>query len=476
MSVLTGAAPRSAWRPYRQALLAAGAMIGVASAPAFAQLDTGTGLTASTQVNKTTSAELGMGAIPQPEALVPQVNDYLHQYGTAVLLDNVDEFLGVISGPHKGSSNDGQYGLEWDQDWYVLAGIPGLETHAIAVGRYGAPPAANIAGDNGLNQSQEIYGAGGNVAIHLVFFYAEESLAQGRVNIAAGRAPMENDFDSNPLNCNFMNNSLCGNAKGITDNPANASYPDAQWFARARVRPIAPVYIQTGIYFTENNTYSSANGYRSGFHLDSSHVDGEAFPIEVGFEPKIGADQMPGHYKIAAMYENTNHDTWNLPTLPVESRKGGTQAWAQFDQMLVRNGPGATDGIIVIGNYNHNDERYSVRANQYNIAAIDRDFWKARPLDTIGVLFNYQTISNRLNNIQAEELTFGLPLSGNFGTSFPGEAGKQTSTMNIEANYQIHVYRGITFAPDFQYFIRPNAERSLHDAALVGFKSHIQLF
>ena len=476
MSGPIGAAPRSTWRAYRKALLAAGAMIGFASGPAFAQLDSGTGLVSSTQVNKTTSASLGMSAIPQPEALVPQVNDYLHQYGTAVLLDNVDEFLGIISGPHKGSTNDGQYGLEWDQDWNVLAGVPGLETHAIAVGRYGAPPAANIAGDNGLNQSQEIYGAGGNVAIHLVFFYADETLAHGRVNLAAGRAPMENDFDSNPLNCNFMNNSLCGNAKGITDNPANASYPDAQWFARARVRPIAPVYVQGGIYFTEDNTYSATNGYRSGFHISSSHVDGEAFPLEAGYEPKIGPDQMPGHYKIGAMYENTNHTTWNLPTLPVESRKGGTQAWFQFDQMVYRNGPGATDGIILIGNYNHNDERYSVRANQYNIAAIDRDFWKARPLDTIGVLFNYQTISSRLTNIQSEELAFGLPLSGNFGNSFFGEAGKQSHAMNVELNYQIHVYRGVTFAPDFQYFIRPNAESSLHDAALVGFKSHIQLF
>ena len=48
--------------------------------------------------------------------------------------------------------------------------------------------------------------------------------------------------------------------------------------------------------------------------------------------------------------------------------------------------------------------------------------------------------------------------------------------MDIELNYQIHVYRGVTFAPDFQYFIRPNAQKNLPDAALFGFKSHIELF
>ena len=478
MSAPNGAHPRLAWRARRNMLLAAGAMIGLASGPAFAQLDTGTGLVASNKVqsptNSANSAAFGMAPLPQPEALVPQVNQYLQQYGTAVLLDSVDEYLGVVSGPHQGSTNAGQYGLEWDQDWNVLAGIHGLETHAIAVGRYGNL-AGNLFGDDGLNQSQEIYGAGGNTAIHLVFFYAEETLAHGRVAIAAGRAPMENDFDSNPLNCNFMNNSLCGNAKGVTENSANASYPDAQWFTRVRVRPIAPLYIQTGIYFAEDNTYSATNGYRSGFHIDSSHVDGEAFPIEVGYEPKFGSDQMPGHYKIGGMYENTNHDTFELSNLPPQARKGGTQAWAQFDQMLLRQGPGATDGIIVTGDFNHNDTRYSARANQYVIAAIDRDFWKARPFDTIDVLFAEQTISGQLGKVQGEEEELGLPITGNFG-GVPNAAGIQTYAMNFEVNYQIHVYRGVTFAPDFQYFIRPNAEKQLPNAALIGFKSHIQLF
>ena len=474
MSAPKVANPRSSWRARRNMLLGAGAILGLASGPAFAQLDSGTGLVASSKVNTTPGADFGAPPIPQPEALVPQVNEFLHKYGTAILLDEVNEFDGTISGSNGGVGNAGQYGLEWDQDWDVLAGIHGLQTHAIANGRYGIPT-SNMFGDAGLDPSQEIYGAGGNTAIHLVFFYAEETVAHGRFAIAAGRAPMENDFDSNPLNCNFQNNSLCGNAKGITDNAANASYPDAQWFARVRVRPIAPVYIQSGIYFTEDNTYSATNGYRSGFHLDSSHIDGEAFPVEVGYEPAIGPDKMPGHYKLGAMYENTNHNTWELPTSPVQTRKGGSQAWAQFDQMLVRNGPGATDGIIVTGDYNHNDERYATRANQYVIAAIDRDFWKARPFDTIGVLFNYQTISGHLGKLQGEEEELGLPITGGFGT-FAGAPGIQTHTMNIELDYQIHVYRGVTFAPDFQYFIRPDAEKSLPDAALVGFKSHIQLF
>ena len=45
--------------------------------------------------------------------------------------------------------------------------------------------------------------------------------------------------------------------------------------------------------------------------------------------------------------------------------------------------------------------------------------------------------------------------------------------MIIELNYDIHVFRGVNFEPVFQYYFRPNAQRNIQDAALLGFKSHI---
>ena len=72
---------------------------------------------------------------------------------------------------------------------------------------------------------------------------------------------------------------------------------------------------------------------------------------------------------------------------------------------------------------------------------------------------------------------------GTLTPPLPGEipvadqvTGVQTHALVLEANYQINVFRGVTFAPDFQYFFRPNAQGNLPDAALIGFKSHIELF
>jgi len=54
-----------------------------------------------------------------------------------------------------------------------------------------------------------------------------DGLANGRVDIAAGRMPLLNDFAASPLNCNFMNNSLCGNPKSLPGNDVGiSSYPE----------------------------------------------------------------------------------------------------------------------------------------------------------------------------------------------------------------------------------------------------------
>lgn len=425
--------------------------------------------------------------LPKPEALLPDmlgVGPYLRNHGIAVLLDNTNEFAGIVSGPSKGATDAGQYSLENDIDWQKLAGITGFSTYAVVVGRYGIP-ASRMFGDN-LNPSQEIYGAGGNVVVHLVYAYGEETMAHGRVDVTAGRIPFLNDFSSSPLYCNFMNNSFCGNPKASSDNLTHSSYPDAGWATRLRVRPTEYTYIQTGIFFAEANIYSATNGYRTGFRFSSQQINGQLFPVEIGWEPRFGRDELPGHYKLGFGYDNQNH---NDNTLDINrnligatgqkplQRKGATAEWALFDQMLMRNGKGAADGLILLGGFYHNSDRSSTRNKQYEIAVLDRGFWKARPQDGIGLAFNYLQVPHALTRTEELQQELGLPITGN-GNQFYNAStpGVQSSTMDVEATYQIHVMRGVTFAPDFQYFIRPNAQTNLHDAALIGFKSHIELF
>ncbi|NPD67742.1 carbohydrate porin [Lichenicola cladoniae] len=481
------AAVRSGSRAIEAAASGLALLIALAAAPAGAQTSLNPSARVSTPLGVALPASVtAVPPLPAPEALFGDMfgTGELRKAGIDLLLDDTNEFSGIVSGPRKGSTNAGQYAFETDIDWQRLAGLSGFSTHSVVVGRYGIP-ASRIFGDN-LNPSQEIYGAGGNVAVHLVYAYGEETLAGGRFDITAGRIPFLNDFSASPLYCNFMNNSFCGNPKASSDNTAHSSYPDGGWATRVRVRPTKSTYIQTGIFFTEANIYSATNGFRSGFRFSSAQINGEAFPVEVGYEPMFGPDKLPGHYKLGFAYDNQNHkdgffdvngSALGQTGLPPRQRKGTTAAWVLVDQMLLRNGPGNTNGLIVLGGFYHNDPSTSTRNDQYEVALLDQGFWKARPKDLVGVAFNYLQVSNALTRTEELQQELGLPITGNGGQFYNDSTpGIQSHTMDIEATYQIHVMRGVTFAPDFQYFIRPNAQTNLHDAALLGFKTHIELF
>ncbi len=402
------------------------------------------------------------------------VRTNLGNLGIDLIADVTSEFAGNVSGGVKqGATFANQVGFEADIDWQKLAGLPGFATHAVIVNRSGSSD-SQLFGDT-LEPVQEIYGAGGNTALHLVYVYGEQSLAGGRIDLAAGRLPLANDFAASPLYCNFMNNSLCGNPKALPGGDVGfSSYPDAAWAARARLRPTPRTYVQFGVYEVNQGIYSNRN-FRSGFKFDASQDAGVMLPIEAAWEPRFGTADLIGHYKLGFAYDTSRQVNFFAPTVGAppalaaqqsERRTGNTQVWALADQMLVRNGPGPVDGLVALAGFIHNDPNNSAYAEEYFAGTLLGNFWRVRPRDIVGLLLSYNTVSGRLGRGQGLEQAFGLPLSGN-------ATGIQTHEMAIEANYDIHVTRGVNFAPDFQYIIRPNAQANIKNATVFGFKTHV---
>jgi porin len=195
-------------------------------------------------------------------------------------------------------------------------------------------------------------------------------------------------------------------------------------------------------------------------------------PVEVAYEPRLGAANLPGHYKIGFGYDSSNTYTDFSSALTTQAgttaptHTGNTQVWVLADQMLVRQGQGNQDGIIALAGFVHNNPVNSAYADQYFVGVVDRGFWAARPQDTIALLFTYNTVSGQLGAVQAQQLELGLPLSNN-------ATGVQTHEMLLEANYNICVFRGVSFQPDFQYVMRPNAQSNIPNAVVLGFRAHV---
>ena len=464
-------------------------------------LQTGaSGLGPSQNVSTPASPNVFVSGIPPLStgegSLIPKLfglRPWLTDHGIGVVVDSFNDFQGTIAGgggpPTNASSTTnggvgvvGQVAFETDINWETLAGIRGFSTHDTLLGAYGSKPVNQDVGDN-LNPTQANFGARGNVVVHFVEGYGEETLAGGRFDATFGRIPLDDDFFSSPLYCNFENNDICGNPKTGNDNIYHSSYPDSVWAFRIRVRPLPDYYIQSGIFFGQDNIYSATKDFRTGFDVDASYINGETFPVEIGWEPAFGSQHLRGHYKLGFIYDNNHHadDYYDingapyvLSGLPPRQRTGSTSTYALVDQMVYRLGAGANDGVILLGGYYHNDPETSVRANQVFGGAIATNFWRLRPMDTISFLYTYQNLSNLIKKTQELQLEQGIdPLDGGLVN---GASGVQDADQVIELNYAIHVYRGITFAPDFQYFVHPNAQTNLRNAAFLGFKSHFVLF
>ena len=217
---------------------------------------------------QTTNSGAGIGPsqqVAQPRAETPAIKNVapsvehllgdlgglrtrLEDRGVCLLLDGITEFAGNVSGgTRKGATFANQVALEADIDWQRLAGVTGLSTHVIAVNRSGSNT-SRLFGDN-LLPVQEIYGAGGNVAVHLVSAYAQWTASDRVLDIAVGRMNVESDFASSPLYCNYMDNALCDDPKALpAGDIGHSAYPDAVWAARVRARPTLTTYVQTGVY------------------------------------------------------------------------------------------------------------------------------------------------------------------------------------------------------------------------------------
>jgi porin len=397
----------------------------------------------------------------------------LTSLGINLQLDAITEFAGNVSGgTRQGATFANQIGVEADINWERLAGITGLSTHTILVNRSGSSD-SRVFGDN-LLPVQEIYGSGGDVAVHLVSVYAQETLFDRRLDFAVGRMNVENDFGSSPLYCNFMNNDLCGDPKALPGGDiGHSAYPDAVWGARLKLRPVAQFMVTIGAYEVNQGLYSDAY-YRSGFKFDTSQDSGVYLPVELAFEPVLGSDALPGHYKLGVGYDTSSgyKDFANalalaaVPGYAKRLRTGNAQEWVLADQMLVRNGAGANNGIIALAGLIHNNSNETAYGEQYFAGLIDRGFWAARPQDAISALLTYVQVSKPLGSVQAVEQTLGLPFSNN-------ATGVQSHEMIFEANYNISVFRGVNFQPDFQYVIHPNGQFNIPDAVVLGFRAHI---
>ena len=404
---------------------------------------------------------------------------WLENHGIEVDLDNLTENLGNITGGRRETfTTSGQTALEVDLDLAKLAGIPNTAFHTMIVNGNGRNLATDSIGDD-LATPQEIYGGRGNVVAHMVYAYGETTFANNRVDLTGGWLPVGTYFAASPLYCDFLNVLFCGNPHPLPNYPGEDDWPQASFGGQVRVLPTKHTYVMLGLYSVDTS-YGTGGGGNSGWAWADPHKSGVSIPVELGWVPSFGPHHLIGHYKVG--YDRDKHryadvltGTTGRPYLVDGSAPLGhdrDMVYLLADQMLLRQGSGDTDGVILFGGWVHASNDVSPLSEHAFVGLTSIGSAWGRPADTVGVAFQWIEMSGGFTRAQeiAQDLGAQQPLSlDGFGPSY----GPQNTEDVVELDYQAAVYRGVTFVPDFQYLIRPGATTTIPNAAVLGFRTNI---
>jgi porin len=415
----------------------------------------------------------GLGLAEAPQHLFGDwdgLRTYLGNLGINLNLDSITESGANVSGGlRQGFDYAGQIGVQLDLDMEKLASIPGFSLHLNMVNRSGRNLSSDYIGDNVL-QAQEIFGAGFDMAVHDVWLYGEEKLLDGRVDVVFGRIFPGMDFAASPFYCDFMTLTICGHPRALTAEQGFVDWPLNTWGGRVRVQTTADTYVMGGIYASE----PFPAGGRSGFDWATSHITGAFYAIELGWSPVFGANFLPGHYKVGAGYDTSNFpdnfsdmngNPFVLTGLLPKTTHSRTQFWVTFDQMLFRTSSELRHGFRVLAAYAHDTPDNSLYQDLVWMGVLYSGFWKQRVDDQIGLAFTHYRISPSLTQTESLEQQFDLPPTYPYGV--------QTQASVLEANYNFPLYRGVQIQPEIEYFIRPGGVSSVHNAFVLGLKTHV---
>jgi porin len=398
---------------------------------------------------------------------------WLENQGIDIGLNFFSETAGVVTGPKQGIDFTSQIGLSVDLDGEKLLGLPGFALHSVIVQRNGRSASDEFLDDD-LDAVQQIFGGGGNVIAHLVYLYAEQELLNGRVDIAAGRLPVGNYFASSPLYCEFMNVIFCGNPHPLPVYPGEPDWPAATWGGQVRVIVVPTFYVMAGVFQVNPNF-----GGNSGWAMFQPGTTGLSVPVEFGWVPRFGPNQLIGHYKFGFdedtssypdLYVGSNGQPIAVTGQPGQPRNGRRMYYLFLDQMLVRTGKGDTDGLIAFGGWVHADRNTSPLENQVFAGIVDTASFIGRPQDTLGFATSWFQVSGTLTATQQLEQALGVPLTGG-GLGTP--LGVQSSEQELEWMYTANVYRGVAIMPDMQYIIHPGGTSRRPNALVLGVQTNV---
>ena len=338
------------------------------------------------------------------------------------------------------------FGADFDLD--KLVGLPGGKIHLTFTDRAGRSLAADDIGN--IISVQEIFGGGQN--FRLAELSWQQSLFDDRLETKVGWIHAADDFTSSPIYCYFQNNGFCGQPAGIPIDSGYTTFPVGSWGGVVKLRPLTDLYLQAGAYEV-NPTLAGPN---NGFKLSKDGATGVIVPVEAGLHVSLGADRLPGNYKVGAYY-----DTSQAPDLgaslsgPPATLSGRWGVYVLADQMIYREAANSDRGLTIFGVFVYAHPDTALLQYFWEAGLLYRGTFPGRDQDTIGLAVNQSRVSSQLISAQKNQ----------------GSVPVQSAETDIELNYRAQLTPWFSLMPNLQFVIRPNADESIPTAVVLGLQA-----
>jgi porin len=387
----------------------------------------------------------------------------------------VSEIAGnPLGGRRQGMQDAQQIAFGADLDLGRLINLQGGEAHVTFTSRAGQSLATTDIGN--LISEQEIFGGGQNFRLAELSYF--QSLFEDHLDTKFGWIHAADDFAHSPIYCYFQNNGFCGQPAGIPIDSGFTTFPVGSWGGFLNLSTQRRLYLEAGAYEVNPSLNNSGNGFK----LGTSGATGVITPVEAGWQPVFGPDQLPGHYKAGAYYDNSAAPDLGAPLSgPPALISGRWGIYVLVDQLIFRNGPAPVApvnpvgppyrmerleaaqperGLTVFGLFVYAHPYTALLEFYWEAGLLYRGTFPGRDQDSIGLAVNQSRVSNAL--IAAQNMQ---------NLIMPGSVSVQSAESDIELNYRAQLTPWFSLMPNIQYVVRPDAVTTIPNAFVLGLQA-----
>ncbi|SDH40701.1 carbohydrate porin [Pseudomonas panipatensis] len=318
-----------------------------------------------------------------------------------------------------------------------------------------------------LSSVQEVWGRGQTWRLTQMWY--KQQFLDGALDVKFGRFGEGEDFNSFP--CDFQNLAFCGSQVGNWVGGIWYNWPVSQWAMRVKYNIDPQWFVQVGAFEQNPSELETGNGFK----LNTSGTKGAILPLEVVWQPKLGARQLPGEYRLGYyyssakaddVYEDVNGDPQPLTGKDFKSHGSKHGWWVVAQQQVTAHNGDAARGLSLFANFTVHDQATNTVDNYQQVGLVYKGLFDGRPKDDIGLGLARIHINDDVT--QRQQLSNAV--SGIDDYANPLYQPVQHSEYDAELYYGVHVTNWLTVRPNLQYVKHPGGVYEVDNAVVAGLK------